>query len=184
MAYYSFEEPYAKTAGLKEKALTSSEERRAFRNTHDKRALLLKLDVIQSEEEFDTLKLSDQETEALNRFVNGNIANIQWYQNRIAKENRLRIIYASITVFFLLAVPALTLILTLKAKDLGFGNAEMITSVLTVLLTSILGIHKLISSWMEKRKYRSLFFQAKTKLQGILLVSVINSIALKRLISR
>jgi len=117
-------------------------------------------------------KMNSHESQLLQTFYKNNIRNILWYELKIKQENAYRLLYATVTAIFVFGVPIVIGYVTFFAKDLDYSATEFIGTSLTVLLASIIGVHKMISSWMEKRKYRSHFFQAKTDLQDILFALV------------
>ncbi len=175
MNNYSFEKIDEYNFSLRQKARKDREFQNELR-IQDTFVLLQKFGIIetipteQSEEVLDdTLsKLEEKQGMLLKNFVRNNIRNISWYQLKIARENKLRWFYAVITAIFVFGVPIVIGYVTLNADELHYKGAEVVGTSLTVLLASVIGVHKLISSWMEKRKYRSHFFQAKTDLQNLL----------------
>ncbi|XOV69318.1 MAG: hypothetical protein ACFHU9_09040 [Fluviicola sp.] len=113
-------------------------------------------------------QLDPKHANLLKNFVRNNIRNIRWYELKIIRENSFRLLYAWITAIFVFGVPITIGFATVNADELHYDGAELIGTSLTVLLASVIGVHKLITSWMEKRRYRSHFFQAKTDLQNLL----------------
>ena len=126
--------------------------------------------------------LNDYEPDLIRTFCKTNIRNIAWYKKRIKTENTYRKAYGFITTVLLVGVPILVFYLTLYQSQLISGrasiekentfNMEIVGSLITVLPTSVLALHKLVSSWIEKRKFRSLFHQAKFDLMNILFALV------------
>ena len=102
-----------------------------------------------------------------------NIMNIIWYKNHIWKEQLWRVLYFSISLTLLLALPIVIWCITFKFipnldNPKAIGTGETIIAILSIILTSILAIHKFISSWLEKRKFLSQFYQTFTELKNIL----------------
>ncbi len=87
--------------------------------------------------------------------------NIDWYENRIKKEKRLRFLFTAITLFLLALLPIILFFVSAKIK----ANAEVVTAQITTALTGFLAVHKALSSWLEKRKVMGLFWSASSELK-------------------
>ncbi|MFT6499914.1 MAG: hypothetical protein ACJASQ_000021 [Crocinitomicaceae bacterium] len=115
--------------------------------------------------------LSADDESLIKSFASNNLRNISYYEYRIVEETKLQNRYNRWTVGLAIAIPVLIFSATLAAgyfaKD-NFNMIDVVTGSVTVLLASTLGAHKLITSWIEKRKYRASFHQAKVDLLNIL----------------
>lgn len=87
--------------------------------------------------------------------------NIDWYENRIKKEKRLRFFFTAITLFLLALIPIILFFVSIKIK----ANVEAVTAQVTTALTGFLAVHKALSSWLEKRKVMGLFWSASSELK-------------------
>ena len=114
--------------------------------------------------------LSDGDKKLLNVFGYECIMNIVWYKRHIWKEQFWRVIYFSISLLLLLGIPILIWYITFEyaPKIDNLKSGETIIGVVTILLTSILAIHKFVTAWLEKRKFLSQFYSAFTELKNIL----------------
>lgn len=109
--------------------------------------------------------------ELIEVFGRTNIRNVWYYKKRIKKETKIRDLYAIITAVIAAGMPIFIFLYTNNVISLSKNNLEGLEafgSVLAALITSVLGMHQLISSWTEKRQYRALFHQAKVDLMQIL----------------
>ncbi len=102
----------------------------------------------------------------LKALCNTNIRNIFYYREKIKTENFWRYVYGSITLLFVVGIPFFIYLVTDNAAG-GINLFRSTGSLVVTFVASLLAFHKLISSWIEKRKYRSLFHQAKVDLMNI-----------------
>ncbi|MBI3134540.1 MAG: hypothetical protein HYZ14_07655 [Bacteroidetes bacterium] len=105
-------------------------------------------------------KLSGREQELIHRFCSENLHNINWYTKRIKKETINRNILFAITILLLVGIPTLLFFTS--------NNTDDVPRSITVLLSSILAIHKFISDLMARRRLRSLFNETAVNLKQIL----------------
>lgn len=99
--------------------------------------------------------------------------NIEWYADRISKQRVWLKTYNVSTVVLIITIPILILCLTTDSKTFSFGllkdgatsSPESFASVAVAILTSLLGLHKVISSWMDKRKLLGVFHEASSGLK-------------------
>ncbi len=113
--------------------------------------------------------ISTEDKRVINVFVYENTMNIIWYKKHIWKEQFWRRLYFSISLVLLLSIPILIWHTTFEyapGKDLDTG--ETIVGIVTIIMTSILAIHRFVTSWLEKRKFLSQFYLAFTELKNIL----------------
>jgi hypothetical protein len=101
-------------------------------------------------------------------FCKSNIRNICYYKGKIAKENLYRKLYFWATGLLVLAIPIFIYTFTDSKVSADLGTMLSAASYGIAAITSILGLHKLITSRIEKRKFRSIFHQAKVDLMNIL----------------
>ena len=90
-------------------------------------------------------------------------SNIVWYQKRQKKENNLRKLYNILSLTLLVIIPLGIFFITNQFAD---QNAELISSSIAAILTSVLAIHKTFATWMEKRKLNTLFHSASSRLKS------------------
>ena len=119
----------------------------------NKKAFLTRLGI-------DTTKLNERESELIQRFCSENLYNISWYVKRIKRETINRNILFAITILLLVGIPTLLFFTSNKTDDVPRS--------VTVLLSSILAVHKFISDLMAKRRLRSLFNETAVNLKQIL----------------
>lgn len=119
----------------------------------NKKAFLARLGI-------DATKLNDHEQELIQRFCSENLHNINWYVRRIKKETIQRNILFAITILLLVGIPVLLFFTSNETKDVPRS--------VTVLLSSILAVHKFISDLMAKRRLRGLFNETMVNLKQIL----------------
>jgi hypothetical protein len=119
----------------------------------NKRAFLARLGI-------DPIKLNEREEELIHRFCSENLHNINWYVKRIKKETIQRNILFGIAVLLLVGIPVLLFFTSNETEDVPRS--------VTVLISSILAVHKFISDLMAKRRLRSLFNETMVNLKQIL----------------
>ncbi len=118
-------------------------------------------------------KFSDEEEILLESFYRDNLYNIVWYRRRIKREAKMVNLYSFFTLLILIGVPVFLYLATMStwSDELGVANlnsAEKIGSGITVLLSSLLALHKFTSSWLDRRIFNAQFHQASTELKEIL----------------
>jgi len=96
-----------------------------------------------------------------------NIRNIFYYREKIKTENLWRNIYAGISVVLVIGIPLFIFHQTYYTEQ-KLDLLQYKEGFVIALVGSLLGFHKLISSWIEKRKFRSHFHQAKVDLTNII----------------
>lgn len=119
------------------------------------------------------LKLSDvelnsEENELIKTFCSNNIRNISYYNGRIAKENKKRFRYSLGTVLLLVLIPSSLFLITHYSGKKTLESMETTSGLVTTVLAIVLGLHKFVSEWLDARKFRSIFHQAKVDLQNVL----------------
>jgi len=119
----------------------------------NKRAFLARLGI-------DPVNLNEHEEELIHRFCSENLHNINWYVKRIKKETFQRNVLFGITLVLLIGIPTLLFFTSNETEDVPRS--------VTVLIASILAVHKFISDLMAKRRLRSLFNETMVNLKQIL----------------
>lgn len=111
---------------------------------------------------------STREEEVIKDFVYENIMNVNWYKKRTWWERFKRFLFTITTIVLLVAIPFGVFFITKYLNDKGIPmGAEVLTGFITVLLTSILGLHSFFSHLIDNRKFLSQFHQTLTKLRNI-----------------
>ena len=117
------------------------------------------------------VEILDDEELLFRNFCKENIANISWYKKALGQENKYRYLYSALSVALIIFVPVFIFFNTTFIPDYNVGNityAQSLTGSITVIITLVLALHKLMTSWIEKRKFSSLFHQAQVDLMNIL----------------
>ncbi len=119
------------------------------------------------------LESESYEHSIISSFCKTNILNIIWYRDKLEKENNWRLLYSAGSVILIIFVPLFIYFQTSGWSQEGDAEnrltfAQNMASSITVILTLILALHKLISSWIEKRKFSALFHKASVDLKNIL----------------
>jgi|GEM_PF-2324004 len=114
--------------------------------------------------------VSENVKSSLQKFVKENLMNINWYSKKIENERKIKNRYLLGNVFLLLLIPIIVFSLT-DAFDLvgqeSVDQAKYVTSLLTVILTIVFGINKLVNSWYEQRDFIGQFHGALIDLKNI-----------------
>jgi len=115
-------------------------------------------------------EIPKEHQELIHTFWSQNMHQIQWYKNKIEVETKYVERYNKVTIAILVGVPLFAFASSLWAASFiaSLDKLEIIMSAITLVITSILGLHKAISAWIDKRKFRSLFYQASADLKKIL----------------
>lgn len=113
-------------------------------------------------------QLNAEEVELLKSFCSNNIRNISYYEGRIAKENKKRFWYSVGTIVLLVLIPLSIFLITHFFSKEALDGLETTSGMITTVLAAILGLHKFVSEWLDARKFRSIFHQAKVDLQNVL----------------
>jgi len=109
--------------------------------------------------------------ELLYHFVKWHQANINWYVARITRERQLRNGFIGLSILLLAAIPLAVLFIGqfmtgTGTSGAGAGSAPVtVTAQLTAVLTSIIAVHRTLTSWFEKRRVVSHFHQASSTLK-------------------
>lgn len=111
----------------------------------------------------------DEVQELIKKYAESSLKNIFYYRKKLVAENFWRYSYSVFTFLIVLTVPIFIFYYTDNAISSGskVDGLEAVGVVLTAMLTSLLGMHQLVSSWAGKRKFRSLFHQAKMDLMQV-----------------
>lgn len=107
----------------------------------------------------------------LETFGQVNIRNIHFYEHKIKAEKKKVQRFAYFTVAIVVIIPIFIFIYTNYSKklfDTDLDDLNATGAVLSALLTSLLGVHQLLSNWTEKKRFRSNYFAAKIALMDIL----------------
>ncbi len=112
--------------------------------------------------------LNADETELIKSFCSNNIRNISYYNHRIEKENKKRWWYSLGTVSLLVIIPLSIFLITEFSPSNVLRSMETTSGWITTVLAIVLGLHKFVSEWLDARKFRSIFHQAKVDLQNVL----------------
>ena len=112
--------------------------------------------------------LPESEKSLIESFLKANIRNIEWYTKRIAREGFYRNVYNALTILLIIAIPLIIFFVTKWIAKKENGVIIELSGLLTALISSVLALHKLITSWVDKRKFRAHFMRAKVKLKNIL----------------
>jgi hypothetical protein len=116
-------------------------------------------------EEDDEIKLS------IDRFVKINLMNINWYSKKIELEKKIKRRYLFANIALVLLIPYFVFKLTnytIENTQSGIDDAKYITSVLTVVLTMVFALNKLMNTWYAQRDFISGFHEALIGLKNIL----------------
>ena len=110
-----------------------------------------------------------REEEVIKNFVYENIMNADWYKTRTKKERSKRKWYIFATVALLILIPFSVFYATYWLDKLELTEGpQVITGFITVILTSVLGLHSFFSHLIENRKFLSQFHRTFTELRNIL----------------
>jgi hypothetical protein len=104
-------------------------------------------------------------TNKVNSFVAVYNGNIEWYIKNISQEKGYRNWYIVLTVFLIVFIPIAILLsnnLMVNAKE----GVEYFSGLAVAILTSLLGLHKVMNAWLGKRKLLSIFHQASADLKS------------------
>lgn len=113
-------------------------------------------------------QMNAEEVELMKSFCSNNIRNISYYEGRIAKENKKRFWYSVGTMVLLVVIPLSVFLITYLFTKETLDGLETTTGLVTTVLAVVLGLHKFVSEWLDARKFRSIFHQAKVDLQNVL----------------
>lgn len=108
----------------------------------------------------DATKLKTKEKELIHRFCSENLHNISWYTKRIKRETRYQRFFLILTLMLLIGIPVLIFFSSEGTDDLPRS--------VTVLISSILAVHKFMSDLISKSRLRSLFNETSVNLKQIL----------------
>ncbi|WP_428265569.1 hypothetical protein [Haliangium sp.] len=100
----------------------------------------------------------------LTRYVVHVHLNISWYAERLAREKRWRQLYIACSVLLLLIIPALVWLLAHTSS----GDSASVTAQISALITGVLGIHKAMAGWLDKRQLFGHFWRASAELKELL----------------
>jgi hypothetical protein len=103
--------------------------------------------------------LAPLELAPVRAFVREVHVNIEWYNQRLVREKRLRIGFTLISIGLLAVIPVAVLFLSKLFQD---------ASALTAGLTGLLGVHRSFSAWMDKRRLVGHFWAAQSDLKELL----------------
>jgi hypothetical protein len=104
-------------------------------------------------------------TNKVNSFVAVYNGNIEWYIKNISQEKGYRNWHIVLTVFLIVFIPIAILLsnnLMVNAKE----GVEYFSGLAVAILTSLLGLHKVMNAWLGKRKLLSIFHQASADLKS------------------
>ncbi|MEQ9188511.1 MAG: hypothetical protein RLP15_12310, partial [Cryomorphaceae bacterium] len=116
-------------------------------------------------------KIGKRHTNLMLAFCDTNIRNIYYYEKKIKNENNWRDAYSVLSILLVIGIPIAIFVFTdSTAKNIEIGGIQILRStesMIIALSAAVLGFHKVISSWIEKRKFRAQFLQAKVDLMNI-----------------
>lgn len=93
--------------------------------------------------------------------------NINWYENEITEENEKIKNYKRLTVFLIALIPVSVLTITIiTSNSPSVKTLESVSSLVVALLSSIIGLHKVTSQWIDRRKFLSNYHQATSDLKS------------------
>ena len=98
---------------------------------------------------------------ALREFVTLHHANIDWYQKGIAREQKRKRRYMVVTVALLVGIPAG---MALSSRFLA-GSTGLLEVQVTAVLTSLIAIHRFISTVLERRETGAAYHKASSRLK-------------------
>ena len=104
----------------------------------------------------------------LMNFVSLHQANILWYVTRLKKELKNRRWFFISSVALLALVPIAIIAIGALAAEMSAGSPGTITAQITAVLTGFIGVHRALSSWMDKRQLIGHFHKASASLKEIL----------------
>lgn len=113
-------------------------------------------------------QMNGEEVELMKAFCSNNIRNIGYYVERIKKENKKRFWYSVGTMAALVIIPISIFLITHFLGKKSLSSLETTSGLVTTILAVVLGLHKFVSEWLDARKFRSIFHQAKVDLQNVL----------------
>ena len=117
------------------------------------------------------LKKDSNLNQLLETFGQVNLRNIHFYEKKIQDEQKQVRKFSILTLSIVAGLPIFIFIYTNYSETIFHTDIDDLSAtgtVLSALLTSLLGVHQLLSNWTEKKRFRSNFFSAKTALMDIL----------------
>lgn len=95
--------------------------------------------------------------------------NIEWYQRRIKKERFWLRAYNVSTILLIILIPVSILLITeilSQSRLINVNTIQFYSSLFIAFLTSLFGLHRVITSWIGKRKLLSVFHEASSRLKA------------------
>ena len=119
---------------------------------------------------FNTNGLDDPDRNLLFKYIVEHHLNIAWYRKSIWKKVSSRFLFFFLTLALLFLIPVLLFIITNAnwswLRDiLGNGGTDTTAAGITAVLTGLLGVHRSLSEWLNKRKLVGLFWKASADLK-------------------
>lgn len=93
-------------------------------------------------------------------------AKIHWYVTRMRKELRYRALFIAFSVLLLVMIPVLLVGLGMLPKWFGVQGTAFATAQVTGVITGLIAIHRVLSTWLEKRRLIVHFHKASAALKA------------------